>query len=118
MEFGEVNGSPFAVVYWYIYDSVGNPIFMVGSGVPDGNGIDLDFVSPVGMEFGVFDPDSVDRQPGGTGRIEFSDDSNGTFSYEPSAFSVNEWGHTAVEDLPLTKLFGIPTADEAFAPEE
>jgi beta-glucanase (GH16 family) len=119
MEFGELNdGSPFAVVYWYTYDSVGNPIFLVGSGVPDGNGIDLDFVSPVGMEFGVFDPESVERQPGGTGRIEFADDSTANFSYEPSAFTVNEWGHSAVEDLPLTKLFGIPTAEETFAPEE
>jgi hypothetical protein len=70
------------------------------------------------MEFGVFDPDSVERQPGGTARLEFSDDSTGTFSYEPSAFSVNEWGHESITDLPVTKLFGIPTADAEFAPEE
>jgi hypothetical protein len=70
------------------------------------------------MEFGVFDPASVQREPAGTARFVFSDDATGTFSYEPSAFSINEWGHTAVMDLPVTKLFGIPTADESFGSNE
>lgn len=117
LEFGELaDGSPFAVGYWYIYDSVGNPLFMVGSGVPSGNAIDLDFVSPVGMQFGVFDPLTEEQRPfGGTGRFEFTDESNGVFSYQPSAFSVNEWGHSTIEALPVTKLFGIPTANETFS---
>ncbi len=115
MEFGELpNGDPLAIVYWYTYDSAGNPLFLVGAGVPDGTGVNLDFVSPVGMAFGVFDPASVSRNPAGTGRVEFSDRSNGVFSYSPSAFSVNTWGHVAVDDLPISKLFGIPTAEERF----
>jgi hypothetical protein len=119
LEFGTLSdNTPFAVAYWYVYDSVGNPIFFVGSGVPEGNVVELDLVSPVGMEFGVFDPASVQREPAGTARFVFSDDATGTFSYEPSAFSINEWGHTAVMDLPVTKLFGIPTADESFGSNE
>jgi beta-glucanase (GH16 family) len=57
MEFGELpDGSPLAVIYWYTYDDQGNPIFMLGSGVPEGNRVEVDLVSPVGMIYGEFDP--------------------------------------------------------------
>ncbi len=31
-----LGGTPLGVVYWYTYDDMGNPIFMLGNGVPDG----------------------------------------------------------------------------------
>lgn len=112
LEFGEqADGAPLAVAYWYTYDTSGNPIFMVGTGTPQGNRVEIDFVSPVGMVFGVFDPDSVTREPGGSAVFEFSDQDNGTFSYTPSGFSGSQWGHGAIEALPLVKLFGIPAPD-------
>ena len=101
------NGSPLAVVYWYTYDIFGNPIFLVGSGVPDGNLLEVVFKSPVGMVFGEFDPDSVVREAGGVGRFEFSDKDNGVFDYFPSDFTTSAWGHTPVTSLPLEKLFSI-----------
>jgi len=114
IEFGEQqDGSPLAVIYWYTYDAQGNPIFMIGTGSPQGNRVEIDFVSPVGMIYGEFDPETVSRESGGTGVFEFSDRANGTFSYTPSAFSSATWGHTAIDLLPLTKLFGIP-APEGF----
>ncbi len=119
LEAGEVAGSPVVVAYWYIYNSVGDPIFFVGSGVPEGNVVDINFVSPVGMRFGEFNPlvnDEMDS--GGVARFVFDDDSNGTFSYEPSPFSVNEWGHTAIENLPVTKLFSIPDTPREFPSQD
>ena len=108
MEFGEAaDGSPLAVIYWYTFDSMGNPIFMVGSGVPDGQQVNVAFVSPNGMIYGEFDPNTVERPDGGTAYFVFEDADNATFSYTPSEFSESEWGHTTpIENLPLVKLFG------------
>jgi len=115
IEFGELApGVPLGIVYWYTYDDLGNPIFMLGNGVPVGNTVEITFESPVGMKYGEFDPDTVVREPGGTAVFVFSDRDNATFSYTPSAFSTSEWGHTTpIVDLPLVKIFGIP-ADKYF----
>jgi hypothetical protein len=119
IEFGQVGvGLPLAVVYWYTYDDMGNPIFMLGNGVPVGNRLEITFESPVGMVYGVFDPASVTRENGGTAVFVFDDRDNATFSYTPSAFSASEWGHsTPIVDLPLTKIFGIP-ADNYYRQSE
>ncbi|MFC1776551.1 family 16 glycosylhydrolase [Pseudomonadota bacterium] len=113
MEFGEDgDGLPIAVIYWYTYDSLGNPIFMVGNGVPDGYTLDIQFESPHGMKYGEFDPDSVVRENGGTAHFEFTDKYNGTFNYTPSGFSTTAWGHVApVENLPVVKIFSIPVTN-------
>ncbi|MGA9572851.1 MAG: hypothetical protein WBS20_02770 [Lysobacterales bacterium] len=115
IEFGQTpGGPPLAVVYWYSFDDQGNPIFMLGNGIVYGNRVEINFESPVGMVYGVFDPDTVDREIGGTAVFEFSDRENATFSYTPSDFSKTTWGHlTPIVDLPLVKLFGIP-ADKYF----
>jgi hypothetical protein len=115
-----VNGNPRAVVQWYIYDSAGNPMFMAGAGAPVGNRLeitDVKFPSPYGMQFGIFDPDSVQRPGGGTVVFEFSSRDRGTFSYTPSQFSIDTWGHSPIDSLPIVKLFGIP-ADRYFSTTE
>lgn len=116
VEFGELgDGSPLAVIYWYIYNDQGEPIFMLGTGTPEGNQVTVDFQSPVGMVYGVFDKETVERPSGGTGVFVFEDRDNATFSYTPSEFSTATWGHTTpIDNLPLTKLFGIP-AEPAFS---
>ncbi len=113
MEFGKAaDESPLAVIYWYTYDSLGNPIFHVGNGVLDGATLQVQFESPYGMKYGEFDPDSVVRENGGTGTFTFSDANNGTFSYTPSAFSTTNWGHTTpIDSLPLSKIFAIPVSN-------
>ena len=112
MEFGNnFEGNPYAVIYWYIYDDTGQPIFMVGQGTPEGNRVEVTFYSPVGMIYGEFDPGAVPDplDVGGTGVFEFADSDNATFSYAPSEFSETVWGHsTPVENLALKKFFGIP----------
>lgn len=112
LEFGQLpDGSPMAVAYWYTYDDSGQPIFMIGTGKPEDNRVTIDFISPVGMVFGEFDPDSVVEESGGTGVFEFQDRDNGSFSYIPSEFTATAWGHTAIEHLQLIKLFGVPAPD-------
>ena len=114
IEFGEAEDkTPTAVVYWYNYDVLGDPIFMIGAGEPEGNRLEVEFDSPVGMRYGEFDPASVVREMGGTALFEFQDENAATFSYMPSGFSSSTWGHTAIESLPLTKLFSIPVSSTA-----
>lgn len=118
IEFGVLNGAPLAIVYWYIYDDAGQPIFMTGAGTPVGNTVTITFQSPYGMQYGVFDSSTVERPDGGIAVFEFIDRDNAVFSYTPSDFSNTEWGHTTpIEALPLTKLFGIP-ADKFFTTTE
>jgi hypothetical protein len=121
IEFGQLtDGTPLGVVYWYTYDDQGNPIFMLGNGIPDGNHLEVTFESPVGMVYGEFDPNTVPtpRDVGGLAIFDFTDRENATFSYAPSAFSETEWGHTTpIVDLPLVKIFGIP-ADKNFSTPE
>jgi hypothetical protein len=60
------------------------------------------------MIYGEFNP-IEDPEVGGTAVFEFSDRDNAVFNYTPSDFSSTQWGHTTpIEDLPITKLFGIP----------
>jgi beta-glucanase (GH16 family) len=105
------NGVPIAVVYWYTYDSEGNPIFLLGTGTLNDSVLEVQLESPYGMNYGEFDPDSVIRENGGIARIEFSDAQNATFSYTPSEFSVSRWGHSPIENLPINRLFTVPVTD-------
>ncbi|MDX2416411.1 MAG: hypothetical protein QNK19_03010, partial [Xanthomonadales bacterium] len=120
MEFDELeDGTSQAVVYWYTYDNQGNPIFLLGNGIADGDNLEIQLESPYGMKYGEFDPDSVVRAVGGIARFEFTDADNGFFSYTPSDFSTTNWGHvTAIDSLPLTKLFAIPVSDSGRAPTQ
>lgn len=112
LAFGQLpDGTPMGVAYWYTYDDNGNPIFMMGNGVPEGNRVTIEFVSPVGMVYGEFDPDSVVRENGGVAVFEFEDRNNGTFSYTPSDFTATVWGHSPIENLPIEKLFNVPAPD-------
>lgn len=111
MEFGESeDGSPLAVTYWYTFDISGKPVFLVGNGIPSENDVDITFEAAVGMEYGLFDPQSVDRKEGGTAHFVFSDPDNASFSYIPSGFTATTWGHSAINSLPLVKLFGVPVS--------
>ena len=93
---------------------------MSGAARPEGNRLvieEIKFKSPYGMQFGIFDSTSVQRPNGGTVEFEFSSRDEGTFSYTPSQFSIDTWGHTAIDDLPIVKIFGIP-ADRYFSTTE
>lgn len=112
IEVGETgDGTPLALVYWYTYDSEGFPVFLIGTGYPDENGVEINFNAHYGMVYGVFNPDTVNRPEAGVGTFTFQDANNGTFSYVPSEWTITNYGHSATE-MPISKLFGVSYPDE------
>lgn len=114
ISFGRLdNGAPIAAVYWYTYDSLGNPIFLLGTGTLNGSKLEIQFQSPTGMRYGEFaDTTPPEDNDGGVAVFYFNDPESASFSYTPSEFSENTWGHTpAIEDLPLQRLFTVPASD-------
>jgi hypothetical protein len=108
LEYSLLNDStPFVVVYWYVYDSEGNPIFLIGLGEPEeGNTVTLEFEAPYGMKFGEFDPESTIRADGGTGVFTFEDSESGIFNYEPSQWMVDTYGVSAIS-IPVKMLLSV-----------
>lgn len=101
------DGTPVVVAYWYVYDTEGNPIFLVGQGEPEeGNTVTLEFVAPHGMKFGEFDPGQVIREDGGTGVFTFEHADSGVFDYEPSGWMIDTYGVSAVS-IPVIKLISV-----------
>lgn len=107
IEYGETNdGTGYMVAYWYIYDTDGNPIFLVGVSQPEGNTVEIAFEAPYGMVYGSFDPDAVIREDGGVGTFTFVDSDNGEFNYVPSTWMVETYG-VSVITVPIVKLFNV-----------
>ena len=101
------NGEPVMVGYWYVYDTDGNPIFLVGVGEPEeGNTVTLEFDAPYGMRFGEFDPAQIVHADAGTGVFTFQNEESGVFNYEPSDWIANAYGLSAVT-TPVKKLLGV-----------
>jgi hypothetical protein len=101
------DGTPLVVAYWYVYDSEGNPIFLIGTGEPEeDNTVTLEFDAPYGMKFGEFDPESTVRADGGTGVFVFENEKSGTFNYEPSVWISDTYGLSAIS-IPVKMLLGV-----------
>jgi len=110
-EVGELgDGTPYVLAYWYVYDSNGSPLFLVGQGYPGDYGAEVEFTVSWGMAFGEFDPDTVNRAPAGVGKFTFQNEQEGTFEYFPSDWSVENLGHSAI-NVPITKLFAVSMPD-------
>jgi hypothetical protein len=107
-ESGDGNGS--MVVYWYLYDTDGDPMFLVGSSKTEGNFVEIAFAAPIGMAYGEFDPDSVIREDGGVGTFSFVNSTEGAFDYVPSAWMVETYGVSAIT-IPIVKLFDVAAGD-------
>jgi hypothetical protein len=108
LEYSVLNdGTPLVVAYWYVYDSEGNPVFLIGMGEPEAdNTATLEFEAPYGMKFGEFDPEQTVRGNGGTGVFTFEDSESGQFSYQPSQWMKDTYDVSAVS-LPVIKLLGV-----------
>jgi len=90
LEYSVLNdGIPVVVAYWYVYDTEGNPIWLIGMGEPEkDNTVILEFDAPYGMKFGEFDPEQTVRGDGGIGVFTFINSESGVFNYEPSEWMV------------------------------
>jgi hypothetical protein len=94
------------VVYWYLYDTDGDPMFLVGSSKTEGNFVEIAFAAPIGMAYGEFDPDSVIREDGGVGTFSFLNSTDGAFDYVPSEWMIETYGVSAIT-IPIVKLFDV-----------
>lgn len=112
IEYGDDgNGTPLVVVYWYVYDKDGAPVFLTGFGYPDESGVNITFNAHYGMKFGEFYPSTHQEPDGGTARFTFVDANNGTFEYYPSDWTVTNFGHSSML-IPISKLFDVSHPDQ------
>lgn len=91
-----------AAVYWYTYDSMGEPVWLFGVGDIRGDTIEVTLDSYRGGLFPTAaNPGTVDIEPWGTAEIEFSDCQSAELRWDTT--------HDGFENgtLPLTRLTGI-----------
>lgn len=69
------------VVYWYVYNFLGKPMWLVGVGDYQGNTAVVTFYYVEGMVFGDFNPDDNQQQVWGTGVFELYSCDTGFFEY-------------------------------------
>lgn len=77
----QINGQGCLVVYWFVYDKEGNPIFLLGQLPVDGNIAEGELRYFSDMEFGSFTPVPI-AQSWGTLRLRFSDCESGFANYD------------------------------------
>lgn len=70
-----------ALVFWYVYDPQGNPIFLYVEGQIVGRRIEGNAYAPRGMRFGEFDPSTRQLPPWGSISIDFSDCTHATLQW-------------------------------------
>jgi hypothetical protein len=90
-----------AVLFWYVYDPQGNPIFLYIEGAVTGRRIDGVAYAPKGMRFGTFDPAAVTRPVWGNVSLDFSDCSHATLNWNAVGA---EYG---TGRMPLQRLTGV-----------
>ena len=73
------------IVSFYTYDSMGNQVWLVGTGLANGNEAIIEFTIPDGALWGAdFDPDDVVRPAWGTGTVTFSSCGLGHIALAPN----------------------------------
>lgn len=79
-------GSQRVLVYWYVYDNQGNPLWLLGLGTHDGFKATLDVNLNSGALFPPnFDSVDVNTVPWGKFELEFNDCDSGVFKWIPNA---------------------------------
>jgi len=77
----QVEGQGCLVVYWFVYDKEGNPIFLLGVLPVDGNVAEGELFYFTGLQFGSFMPEP-DALSWGTLKLRFTDCNSGFANYE------------------------------------
>ncbi|MFC3194023.1 hypothetical protein ACFODZ_07200 [Marinicella sediminis] len=85
----EVLPNGVGLIYWYVFDSTGKPIWLLGSGQVSENRLDVSFSTVNGAQFPPnFDSNDLVPQFWGTASIEFNGCNNGLFSWQPDESRV------------------------------
>jgi len=79
------DGDAIIVVSFYTYDSLGNQVWLIGSGLINGNTAVIDLAIPSGAMWGaVFNPDDNTETPWGTGTFTFTTCGSGNIALVPN----------------------------------
>lgn len=93
-----------ALVFWYVYDSQGNPVHVYIEGAIVGHRIEGNAFTARGIRFGIFDPAERILSPWGSVNIEFSDCTHAKLEW--NALS-SEYGRGIIPIQQLTPLAGL-----------
>jgi len=94
------------VAFWYVYDTQGSPLWLIGIGSHDGFKATLDVTLNTGARFPPnFDANDVVTESWGTLEIEFSSCNNGKFKWNPAPGGVFTAGEVNV--VRLTSTLGL-----------
>jgi len=97
-----------AIVYWYAYDSEGNPVWLFIDGQIDGGTIQGAAYYLEGMIWGEFDPDTKTMQDWGTVDIEFEDCMTASLEWDSV---MPEYGSGQIPLHHLTTIQGLSCLD-------
>ena len=86
------NGDTIIVVSFYTYDSMGNQVWLIGSGPINGNTAVINLVMPSGAMWGsAFNPDDNVETPWGTGTFTFTSCGAGNIALVPNMDMQNNF---------------------------
>lgn len=94
------------LVFWYVYNFLGQPIWLIGTGDYQGNTAEVTFYYVEGMVFGDFNPDDNEQHVWGTGVFELYSCDEGYFQYN-SDFVLDEGEPFGSGGMPITRLSSI-----------
>ncbi len=94
-----------ALVFWYLYDTEGQPFFLYMDGRIEGRRIEATALAPTGLRFGSFDRSDFAMPEWGTVVIEFDDCNRGLLHWDANS---PEFGSGSTE---LRRLTGIHASE-------
>jgi hypothetical protein len=113
----QIDGQGCLVVYWFVYDKEGNPIFLLGQLPVVGNVAAGEMLYFSGLQFGPFTPEPV-PQSWGSLRLRFPDCESGFARYEsgfmpPEGAQFNDSGSFKIQRLAFVSNLDCARAGRA-----
>lgn len=107
----EVLPNGVGLIYWYVYDQNGNPIWLIGSGEIEGDTINVEFFIYSGAMFPPdFDSDDLIQTLWGTGSLTLNGCNQAEFSWQPDA-GISGYTAGQMELQRLTALADLACTD-------
>ncbi|WP_223788748.1 fibronectin type III domain-containing protein [Marinicella meishanensis] len=107
----EVLPSGVGLIYWYVYDQNGNPIWLIGSGAIEGDTINVEFFIYSGAMFPpAFDTDDLVQTFWGSGSLTLNGCNAADFSWQPDD-AISGFTAGQMELQRLTALADLACSD-------